>query len=109
MNNDQSALEDLKNIVEEIGKLRDAAYAKYSELVRQVLESQITDEQRLEQIMDGLCDFCDENRFIELYRRLCRHIYYQYPQLVGEHVTIFRALFEGNDNESEQGKEQEAD
>ena len=67
------------------------------------------DEQRLEQIMDGLCDFCDESRFIDLYRSLCRHIYYQYPQLVGEHVALFRALFEGNDNASEQGKEQKAD
>ena len=109
MNNDQSVLEDLKNIVEEIGKLRDVAYAKYSELVRQVLENQIADEQRLEQIMDGLCDFCDESRFIDLYRSLCRHIYYQYPQLVGEHVAPFRALFEGNDNAREQGKEQKAD
>ena len=109
MNNGQSALQDLKNIVEEIGKLRDAAYAKYSELVKQVLENQVTNEQHLEQIMDGLCDFCDESRFIELYRSLCRHIYYQYPQLVGERVTLFRALFEGNDNASEQGKEQETD
>ena len=55
------------------------------------------DEQQLEQIMDGLCDFCDEIRFIDLYRSLCRHIYYQYPQLVGEHVALFRALFEGPD------------
>ena len=109
MNNDQSALEDLKSTVEVIGKLRDTAYARYSELVGLVLENQITDERRLEQIMDGLCDFCDESRFIELYRSLCRHVYYQYPQLVGEHVTLFRALFEGNDNESEQGKEQETD
>ena len=58
---------------------------------------QITDEQQLEQIMDGLCDFCDEIRFIDFYRSLCRHIYYQYPQLVGEHVALFRALFEGPD------------
>ena len=85
MNDCQSALDDLKDIVEGISKLRDAAYVKYSELVRQVLENQITDEQQLEQIM-------------ELYRSLCRHIYYQCPELVGEHVTIFRALFEGNDN-----------
>ena len=63
----------------------------------QVLKDQITDEQQLEQIMDGLCDFCDEIRFIDLYRSLCRHIYYQYPQLVGEHVALFRALFEGPD------------
>lgn len=73
------------------------AYAHYSLLVEQVLKDQITDEQQLEQIMDGLCDFCDEIRFIDLYRSLCRHIYYQYPQLVGEHVALFRALFEGPD------------
>ena len=66
-------------------------------LVEQVLKDQITDEQQLEQIMDGLCDFCDEIRFIDLYRSLCRHIYYQYPQRVGEHVALFRALFEGPD------------
>lgn len=62
-----------------------------------VVADRITDEQQLERIMDGLCDFCDEIRFIELYRSLCRHIYYQYPQLVGEHVALFRALFEGPD------------
>lgn len=74
------------------------AYFHYSVLVEQVLKNQISEEQRLEQIMDGLCDFCDESRFIELYRSLCRHIYYQYPQLVGEHVAMFRALFAGLDD-----------
>lgn len=74
------------------------AYFHYSVLVEQVLKNQISEEQRLEQIMDGLCDFCDESRFIELYRSLCRHIYYQYPQLVGEHVAMFRALFAGPDD-----------
>ena len=93
----QHAMAELRNIVEGISKLRDTAYAHYSLLVEQVLKDQITDEQQLEQIMDGLCDFCDEIRFIDLYRSLCRHIYYQYPQLVGEHVALFRALFEGPD------------
>ena len=85
----QHAMEELRNIVEGISNLRDTAYAHYSLLVERVLKDQITDEQQLEQIMDGLCDFCDEIRFIELY--------YQYPQLVGEHVALFRALFEGPD------------
>ena len=93
----QNAMEELRDIVEGISKLRDAAYTHYSLLVEQVLKDRITDEQQLERIMDGLCDFCDEIRFIELYRSLCRHIYYQYPQLVGEHMALFRALFEGPD------------
>lgn len=96
MDDYQTTMEELKGIVKGISNLRDAAYSQYSVLVEQVLRNQITEEQRLE-IMDGLCDFCDETRFIELYRSLCRHIYYQYPQLVGEHVALFRSLFIGSD------------
>lgn len=90
------ALDAIKDVVEGISALRDVAYSQYSALVNQVLNDQITDERRLEQIMDGLVDFCDEERFLALYRSLCRHIYYRYPQLVGEHVALFRAQFETN-------------
>lgn len=90
------ALDAIKDAVEGISTLRDVAYSQYSALVNQVLNNQIIDVRKLEQIMDGLVDFCDEDRFIELYRGLCRHIFYQHPQLVGEHVALFRAQFETN-------------
>ena len=64
----QNAMDELHGIAEGINKLRDTAYSHYSSLVEQVLRDRITDEQQLERIMDGLCDFCDEIRFIELYR-----------------------------------------
>ena len=32
-------------------------------------------------------------------KRLCRHIYYEYPQLVGSFVHMFRALFEEKEDE----------
>ena len=88
------ALDAIKDVVEGISALRDVAYSQYSALVNQVLNDQITDERKLEQIMDGMVDSCDEERFFVLYRSLCRHIYYRYPQLVGEHVALFRAQFE---------------
>ena len=44
--------------------------------------------------MDGLLVFCDDEKFLALYKKLCRHVYYQYPQLVGEHVNLFRLQFE---------------
>ena len=97
MDNYQNTMDELRDTVSGISKRRDAAYAQYPVLLEQVLENHITEELRLEQIMDGLCDFCDESRFIELYRSLCRHIYYQYPQLIGEHMALFRAQFEVSD------------
>lgn len=105
MDNYNKVLASIRDVAVGINKLRDAAYKLYSVLVNQVLANKITEEHKLEQIMDGLCDFCDEERFLELYRSLCRHIYYQYPQLVGEHVAMFRTLFEGNENGNEPGEE----
>lgn len=105
MDHYNSMLASIRDVAEGINKLRDAAYKQYSALIDQVLANKITEKHKLEQIMDGLCDFCDEERFLVLYRSLCRHIYYQYPQLVGEHVAMFRTLFEGNENGNEPSKE----
>jgi len=94
MTNDSNLIDTINTIAENMKQLRDNAFSQYSVIVDQVVNNQITDEQTLERIMDGLSDFCDESRFIALYRNLCRHIFYHYPQLVGEHVTLFRAQFE---------------
>ena len=72
----------------------DAAYRQYSRLVEQVLNGRITEEREIERIMDGLVDFGDDPRLFELYKILCRHIYYKHPALVREHAAIFRLQFE---------------
>ena len=54
----------------------------------------------MEHILDGILDFGDDLRFLDLSKKLCRHIYYQYPQLVGNFVSMYRALFvEGGDDD----------
>lgn len=89
--------EDIKQIAAEINQLTSRAYVQYSSLVNGVLNDQITDVESIERIMDGLVDFSNDPRFLEIYKDLCRHIYYRYPQLVGEHVALFRLQFEEND------------
>ena len=39
-------------------------------------------------------DFGDDPRLLELYKTLCRHVYYKYPALVGEHTALFQLQFE---------------
>ena len=92
MENYESALNEIKEIVEGITSLTNAAYQHYSALVDAVLRDEITDAKQIERIMDGLVDFGDDNRFIDIYRKLCRHVYYNYPELVGEHVALFLAI-----------------
>ena len=84
----------IREIVQEISRLMDNAYQQYSHLVEQVLSGRITEEREIERIMDGLVNFGDDPRLLELYKTLCRHVYYKYPALVGEHTALFRLQFE---------------
>ena len=71
-------------------------YVHYQGLVSATLDNRITSEREIEAIMDGLLDFCDDEKFLELYKKLCRHVYNRCPVLVGEHVNLFRLQFEEN-------------
>ena len=110
MENHEPLFNEVKDIVSGIRALMDRAYQQYSSLVDAVIKDEITDINQIERIMDGLVDLGDDVRFIEIYRKLCRHVYNRYPQLVGEHVTMFRAQFEtANDADSPEPRQAETD
>lgn len=87
------ALEAAKETVEALNKLTDQALAQYTALVDSAVAGHITDERELEHIMDGLLDFGDDLRFLEIYKRLCRYIFYKHPQMVGEHIYLWRMKY----------------
>ena len=93
----------IREIVQEISRLMDAAYQQYSRLVEQVLNGSITEEREIERIMDGLVDFGDDPRLLELYKTLCRHIYYKHLALVKGHIALFRLQFEETEDEEHHG------
>ena len=94
MDNQDKLIEDVEVIVRKIKELHDLAYVQYSQLVDAVLADSLPDEKQIEHILDGIIDFGDDLRFLELSKKLCRHIYYQYPQLVGSFVNMYRMMFE---------------
>lgn len=90
---------EIDEVVKRIKGLYDLAYTQYSHAVDEVISGRLTDEKQIEHILDGIIDFGDDLRFLELSKRLCRHIYYENPQLVGSFVHMFRALFEEKEDE----------
>lgn len=75
-------------------KQKKQIYKHYSNAVALVVSGRITKENEIERIMDGLLDFGDDEDFLALYKKLCRHVYKFYPQMVGEHIALFRMQFE---------------
>lgn len=94
MDNQDKLIDDVEVIVKKKKELHNLAYGQYSRLVDAVLAGSLTDEKQIERILDGILDFGDDLRFLELSKKLCRHIYYRYPYLVGNFVNMYRMLFE---------------
>ena len=100
MEHNQNLLNDIQETIKKTNELHNLAYTQYSQAVDEVLAGRITEESQIEHILDGILDFGDDLRFLDLSKKLCRHIYYQYPQLVGNFVSMYRALFvEGGDDD----------
>lgn len=102
MDDYQSAFQKIASAVEGIEALRRTAFRQYSLLVEAVINNQITDQQEIQQIMDGLSDFGDQEEFLELSKKLYRHIYYAYPEMVGKYAALFRAMFMNNASSGEE-------
>ena len=96
MDDYQSAFQKIASAVEGIEALRRTAFRQYSLLVEAVINNQITDQQEIQQIMDGLSDFGDQEEFLELSKKLYRHVYYAYPEMVGKYAALLRAMFMNN-------------
>lgn len=94
MNNQDKIIEDIEVIVRKIKELHNLAYVQYSQLVDAVLAGSLTDEKQIERILDGIIDFGDDLHFLDLSKKLCRHICCKYPQLVGSFAYMYRTIFE---------------
>lgn len=47
----------------------------YSHEVEVIIVSRSTDENRIQNILDGMLDFCYDENMLELYKKLCRYYY----------------------------------
>lgn len=89
---------DLAELLNQFEEQKKTLYFHYENLVNRIIAGRITEQQSIERVMDGLMDFGDDERFLCLYKRLCRYAFFMYPQMVGEHIHLFRLLFEENES-----------
>ena len=89
----------LMGLIEQLETLKKDVLKQASHSVDLVVTGVITDKAEIEKILDSLLDFGDDSRFFELFQKLCRHIYHQYPDVAVEYVNIFRMMFDSEEKE----------
>ena len=100
MSDYREAFEAIKETIRTYNQIKEQALEQYTALVDSAIAGCITNEQDLEHLMDGLLDFGDDLRFLEVYRRLCCHIFDKHPEMVKEHTALWKAQFMTNEEET---------
>lgn len=91
---EENIFNDISSLIAQFEEQKRIIYSHYIQAVASVMAGRITAEKEIERIMDGLLDFGDDEKFLALYKKLCRHVYNFYPQMVCEYIAIFRMQFE---------------
>ena len=104
MDDMNKTLESLNELAEQRQEVYDKAYQVYTDAVNSMTAVLVPDEQQVGELFDGLLTFCDDKRFIELYKRLCRHIFALYPKLVESYIQMFHFKYEATELVQEQKK-----
>jgi len=98
---ENQVLSDIEATVLQLKNLQDLVYTKYVKAVDSILDGQIVSETAVEHILNGIIDLGDDIRFLNLTKKLRRHILDQYPQLVGDYKNMFLLLCGGNEDDGD--------
>lgn len=94
--NENTFCENVKTLVLEMEHLSDLAVEQNTPLVDMALDGYIMDEDEIAHIMDCLLDWCQFDNGLQLFKKLCRGLYYKYPMLVTEYVLFYRKMWEND-------------
>lgn len=85
-------LDELKPILERLTEIKNTAYSCLQDQANAVRDGHFPTESECERLLDSFLDYCDDERFFNLYKETCRKLYPVYPELVVEHVIMYRNI-----------------
>ena len=100
MSSDQ---QDTTVLAREIGqRLRELAAQARPVLTNEVgdiIAQADRDIQRIERCLDGLLEYCYDDRMLSLFKQLCRYYYLLNPAATAQYVHFYREMWDSSDAE----------
>ena len=69
------------------------AVCLYSTEVAAILKAQSRDPRRIERCLDGMLDFCFDDKMLVLYKKLCRYYINLDPEATASYVHFYREMW----------------
>jgi hypothetical protein len=86
--------DSVSGVVQELNRLAHMAVHEYEPQVQAAIMADERDPARLEQLLDGMLDFCFDDDILRLYKALCRHYYRFEPAAAVYYVHSYRETWD---------------
>ena len=65
---------------------------------KHIINAQIKDEKRIQQLLDGMLDFCSDEQFLMLFKKLCRYYWFINPYETAQYIQTYRELWDNEED-----------
>jgi hypothetical protein len=97
----------IKEIASRFSLLTKQAREEYKPLVYNIIDNNLKEDNEIQRILDGILDFCYDEKMLLLYRKLCKYYYDINPVVTIEYIGFYREIYdEGNQINSTGAKDE---
>lgn len=91
---DRGNMEKFNDIIEQINASNNLAYTTYKPMVDDICKRENATEDELDVFLDWLVSACISDEMLELLRKVCKKYFSKYPDMIAEHILMYRELYE---------------
>jgi hypothetical protein len=89
--------EPFVELAKQINQLALQAVPMYATQVEDIISTKCTDANHIERTLDGMMDFCFNEKMVLLFKKLCRYYYYINAAHTAEYVEIYRQMWDSDE------------
>jgi len=97
----QSSLKKIEELAIAMQQLASQAVQQYSPEVDLIISSECKDDKRIEHLLEGMLEFCFDEKMLLLYKKLCRYYFSFNPELTAYHINAYREMWDDENNKIE--------
>lgn len=96
--NTNKFLENIKPLVEQIALIHHKAYYEYKPQVETLISARVSDDIRIQHLLDCLLDHACNDEILFLYKKLCRYYWDINPQATVDYVNYYREMWDNEED-----------
>jgi len=103
MKEKRNKLDELKPFVVQLIELQEKAIIIYKPKVENLIQNKVTDDNTIQQLLDGMLDFCSHTNMLFLYKKLCRYYWEINSEANANYINYYRKMWDNDkpiDNEN---------